>query len=65
MYEGDRYSSPWVKLRQMSPLFWGIILILLALVLAFLPFRFFRTIAIFPLVVGGLFFYQAIFKNKY
>ncbi len=67
MYEGNKFNSPQVQLSRVSPLAWAIILLIIAGLLVMIPFwqSFFRTLAIMPLVVGGLLFYQAIFKNKY
>ncbi|OGY29157.1 MAG: hypothetical protein A3F35_03150 [Candidatus Woykebacteria bacterium RIFCSPHIGHO2_12_FULL_45_10] len=65
MYEDSRYDSPLVRLKRVSPLAWGILLLVIAFLLTRVPFRFFKLLAILPLVVGGLFLYQAIWKNKY
>lgn len=67
MYEGNKFNSPLVQLSRMSPLVWAIILLIIAGLLVLIPFwqGFFRTLAILPLFLGGLFFYQAIFKNRY
>jgi hypothetical protein len=65
MYEGNRFNSPWVIIKSISPLAWGLILLFLAALLAAIPLGFFRTLAILPLITGGLFLYQAIYRNKY
>lgn len=65
MSEYNQFDSPWVRIKNLSPLVWGIVLILIAGGLALIPIGFFRTLAILPLLVGGLFLYQAIYRNKY
>jgi hypothetical protein len=67
MYEENKFNSPLVKLSRVSPLVWGFILVIIAGLLAMIPFfqSFFRTLALLPLLVGGLLLYQAIWKNKY
>ncbi len=65
MYEGNKFDSPWVRIKNISPLAWGIVLILIAAGFAAIPLTFFRTFAILPLIIGGLLLYQAIYKNKY
>ena len=55
----------WVALKRISPLVWGFGLLLVALLLVQIPFRFFQLLAILPGVFGALFVYQAIFRNKY
>lgn len=65
MYENSRFSSPLVKLKSISPLFWGFALVLLAGLLVMIPINFFKTLALLPLVIGGLLLYQAIYRNKY
>jgi len=65
MYEGNRFNSPWVSLKRVSPLVWGFALVLLAAFFAWLPWQFFKILSIPPLLVGGLLIYQALFNNKY
>ncbi|HEY4694684.1 MAG TPA: hypothetical protein VIH52_01850 [Candidatus Nanoarchaeia archaeon] len=65
MYEGNRFNSPLVKLKNTSPLVWAIILLALAGLFALIPLQFFKILTIPPLLLGGLLFYQAVFKNKY
>ncbi len=65
MYEDNKFNSPWVRLKNISPMAWGFVLILIAAGLASIPIGFFRTFALLPLLVGGLLLYQAIYKNKY
>ena len=65
MYEGNKFDSPWVRLKNISPLAWGFVLIIVAALLALIPLGFFRTFALLPLLVGGLLLYQAIYRNKY
>jgi len=64
-FESSKFNSPLVKIKQISPLVWGFILILIAGGLALIPFNFFRTLAILPLVIGALLLYQSIYHNKY
>ncbi len=66
-FESSKFNSPLVKLKQMSPLAWGFILLIIAALLVLIPFwqSFFRTLAVMPLAVGGLLIYQAIYHNKY
>ncbi len=66
-FESNKFNSPLVKLKSISPLAWGFILIMIAGLLVLIPFwqSFFRTLALMPLVVGGLLIYQAIYHNKY
>lgn len=65
MNEENKFDSPWVRLKNISPMIWGFVLILLAAGLAVIPIGFFRTLSILPLLLGGLLLYQAIYKNKY
>ncbi|MDP2671802.1 MAG: hypothetical protein Q8P13_05095 [bacterium] len=65
MFETNRADSPLVRLKRISPLFWGILLLALASLLVLIPWRFFKLLAILPLVIGGLLVYQAIWHNKY
>jgi fatty acid desaturase len=66
-FENNKFNSPLVKLKQISPLAWGFFLVVIAGILVLIPFwqGFFRTLALLPLVIGGLMIYQAIYHNKY
>jgi len=66
-FENSKFNSPLVRLKSISPLAWGFILIILAGLLVMIPFwkGFFRTLALLPLVLGALLLYQAIYHNKY
>lgn len=65
MDPSNQFDSPLVKIKRISPLLWGFILIIIAFLLTQIPVGFFRTLAILPLILGGLLIYQAIYHNKY
>lgn len=52
------------KLQRISPLAWGIILILLALLLVKVDGDFAKKLAILPTVIAIFLLYQAIFRGK-
>lgn len=55
----------WVVIKRIPIIVWGFGLLLLALLIIQIPFRFFQLLALLPGVVGALLIYQAIFRNKY
>ena len=52
------------KLSHISPLVWAFILFGVALILVRIESDFTKKLAILPLVIGALLFYQAIFRGK-
>ena len=52
------------KLSHISPLVWAFILFVIALILVRIESDFTKKLALLPLVIGALFFYQAIFRGK-
>jgi hypothetical protein len=52
------------KLSLLSPLVWGAILLLVALILIRVDGDFFKKLAILPTIVALFLFYQAFFKGK-
>ncbi|HSX58312.1 MAG TPA: hypothetical protein VLE47_03550 [Candidatus Saccharimonadales bacterium] len=65
MGDYNQFNSPWVRLKNQSPMVWGFVLLFIATLLALIPTNFTRTFALLPLFVGGFFLYQAFFKSKY
>ncbi|MEX0616245.1 MAG: hypothetical protein WD231_00360 [Candidatus Woykebacteria bacterium] len=55
----------WLVLKRIPTFVWGFLFLLLALLIAQIPVRFFQLLALLPGVVGVLFLYQFIFHNKY
>ena len=55
----------WVVIKRISPLVWGFGLVIIALLLIKIPFRYVQLAAIAPGLVGALLIYQALFHNKY
>ena len=52
------------KLSRLSPLVWAFILFGFALILVRIDSGFTRKVAILPLIIGVLLFYQAVFRGK-